>query len=149
MASKIRLTAQRRDNLDHTYSAPSNISCTSLCIFFLTQVATVATIKRMKSIGIKLLKNKLSSYLELVKKGERILVTDRDEVIAEICRPNLGRAISRSPLEEFLDEGALSGALTLPASSAPFPRSIEDLLPATSSEIDSLSLLNATRKERY
>ncbi|MBM9548433.1 type II toxin-antitoxin system Phd/YefM family antitoxin [Leptospira sp. 201903074] len=38
----------------------------------------------MKSIGIKDLKNNLSSYLEFVKKGETILILDRNNPIAEI-----------------------------------------------------------------
>ncbi|WP_078129707.1 type II toxin-antitoxin system Phd/YefM family antitoxin [Leptospira alexanderi] len=38
----------------------------------------------MKSIGIKDLKNNLSSYLEFVKKGETIIVYDRNNPIAEI-----------------------------------------------------------------
>jgi antitoxin (DNA-binding transcriptional repressor) of toxin-antitoxin stability system len=38
----------------------------------------------MKSIGIKELKNNLSSYLEFVKKGETILILDRNNPIAEI-----------------------------------------------------------------
>jgi antitoxin (DNA-binding transcriptional repressor) of toxin-antitoxin stability system len=38
----------------------------------------------MKSIGIKDLKNSLSSYLEFVKKGETILILDRNNPIAEI-----------------------------------------------------------------
>jgi antitoxin (DNA-binding transcriptional repressor) of toxin-antitoxin stability system len=38
----------------------------------------------MKSIGIKDLKNNLSSYLEFVKKGETILIFDRNNPIAEI-----------------------------------------------------------------
>lgn len=38
----------------------------------------------MKSIGIKDLKNNLSSYLEFVKKGETIVIYDRNNPIAEI-----------------------------------------------------------------
>lgn len=38
----------------------------------------------MRSIGIKDLKNNLSSYLEFVKKGETILILDRKKPIAEI-----------------------------------------------------------------
>ncbi len=38
----------------------------------------------MKKAGIKDLKNRLSYYLREVKKGEKILVTEREEVIATI-----------------------------------------------------------------
>ncbi len=45
----------------------------------------------MKTVGIRELKNRLSEYLRLVRRGERILVTDRGEVMAELRRP--GRAL--------------------------------------------------------
>lgn len=38
----------------------------------------------MKTAGIRDLKNRLSFYLREVKKGEKILVTERDRVIATI-----------------------------------------------------------------
>ena len=38
----------------------------------------------MKAVGVKVLKAKLSEYLRLVKTGVTVLVTERDEVIAEI-----------------------------------------------------------------
>lgn len=41
----------------------------------------------MKSVGIRELKNKLSKYLKLVKDGEVIIVTDRNEIVAEIKQP--------------------------------------------------------------
>ena len=41
----------------------------------------------MKAVGIKVLKDNLSKYLRMVRSGEIIRVTDRDEVIAEIHKP--------------------------------------------------------------
>lgn len=41
----------------------------------------------MRKVGVKLLKNKLSEYLRLVADGEVILVTDRDQVVAELRAP--------------------------------------------------------------
>ncbi len=38
----------------------------------------------MKAVGIKQLKARLSEYLREVRRGETLLVTDRDEVIAEL-----------------------------------------------------------------
>ena len=46
----------------------------------------------MRSIGIKVLKNKLSEYVRLAASGETILVTDRDTVVAELGPPRAGRA---------------------------------------------------------
>ena len=58
------------------------------------KVASRGYITYMRSVGLKLLKNKLSEYVRLAAGGETVLVTDRDRVVAEIgpSRP------SRSPL---------------------------------------------------
>jgi antitoxin (DNA-binding transcriptional repressor) of toxin-antitoxin stability system len=48
----------------------------------------------MRSVGIKLLKNKLSEYIRLAAGGETVLVTDRDRVVAELGSP----APDRSPV---------------------------------------------------
>jgi antitoxin (DNA-binding transcriptional repressor) of toxin-antitoxin stability system len=41
----------------------------------------------MKTIGIRELKNRLSEVLRAVKAGERVLVTDRGAVVAELAPP--------------------------------------------------------------
>ena len=43
---------------------------------------------KMKAVGVRELKNRLSEYLRLVRSGEEILVTDRGEVIAELRQPS-------------------------------------------------------------
>ena len=48
----------------------------------------------MRSVGLKLFKNKLSEYVRLAAGGETVLVTDRDRVVAEIGP----HSPSRSPL---------------------------------------------------
>lgn len=48
----------------------------------------------VKTVGVKELKNRLSEYLRDVRRGTRVLVTDRSEVVAEVrdvhatSRPN-------------------------------------------------------------
>ena len=42
----------------------------------------------MKAVGIRELKNKLSEYIRQVARGERILVTDRGSVVAELRPPS-------------------------------------------------------------
>jgi len=42
----------------------------------------------MKAVGIRELKNRLSEYLRYAGQGERILVTDRGRVIAELRSPD-------------------------------------------------------------
>ena len=46
----------------------------------------------MRAVGLKTLKNKLSEYIRLAARGETVLVTDRDRVVAEIVPPQSGRA---------------------------------------------------------
>ncbi len=41
----------------------------------------------MKSVGLKVLKNKLSEYVRLAAAGETIVITDRNRVVAEIVPP--------------------------------------------------------------
>jgi antitoxin (DNA-binding transcriptional repressor) of toxin-antitoxin stability system len=53
----------------------------------LHEVATGSYFTRMRAVGIKLLKNKLSEYVKLAAGGETILVTDRDRVVAELVPP--------------------------------------------------------------
>ena len=65
----------------------------------------------MKAIGIKVLKDNLSKYLNLVKEGEIIWVTDRDEVIAEIHRPTIPIPQKISPWQAFLNDEERQGKL--------------------------------------
>lgn len=46
----------------------------------------------MRSVGLKMLKNKLSEYVRIAASGETVLVTDRDRVVAEIGPPSLARS---------------------------------------------------------
>jgi len=66
----------------------------------------------MRSVGLKVLKNKLSEYVRLAAGGETVLVTDRDRVVAEIVPPQPGR----SPLlaDALLAEAVREGWLTPP-----------------------------------
>jgi prevent-host-death family protein len=45
----------------------------------------------VKAVGIKALKNKLSEYVRLAERGETVLVTDRDRVVAQIVPPEKTR----------------------------------------------------------
>lgn len=61
----------------------------------------------MRSVGIKVLKNKLSQYIRIVAQGETVLVTDRDRVVAEITPPRAGRgeAVTDAVLAEAVRKG--------------------------------------------
>ena len=60
----------------------------------------------MKTAGIKDLKNRLSYYLREVKKGEKILITDRDQIIAAILPVERGE--EDSELLSLVKEGFAS-----------------------------------------
>ena len=68
----------------------------------------------IKTVGVKDLKNKLSAYLREVRAGVRLLVSDRDTVVAEMHEPYLDRSIRTSnnpPLSDWIR----SRAVRLPA----------------------------------
>ena len=65
----------------------------------------------MKAVGIKNLKNNLSRYLDMVREGEIVYVTDRDDIIAEIHKPTSAPASMLSPWEAFLNEEERKGSL--------------------------------------
>ena len=67
----------------------------------------------MRAVGLKVLKNKLSEYVRLAERGETVLVTDRDRVVAEIVPPDK----SRSPLlaDALLADAMRQGWITPPA----------------------------------
>ena len=66
----------------------------------------------MKSVGIKALNSKLSEYVRLAASGETILVTDRDQVVAELGP--LRETRSPALADAFLAEAVRSGVLTPP-----------------------------------
>ncbi len=85
----------------------------------------------MRSVGLKILKNKLSEYVRMAAAGETVLVTDRNRVVAEIVPPRPDRKLSD---DELIALGAREGWLT-PAKNpgkGPLPRkpamSFEELM---------------------
>lgn len=71
----------------------------------------------IKTVGIKDLKNHLSTYIREVRLGTRVLVTDRDLVVAELREPLAD--VSPDPREalrqQWIREGKLRPALRHPA----------------------------------
>jgi antitoxin (DNA-binding transcriptional repressor) of toxin-antitoxin stability system len=69
----------------------------------------------MRSVGIKLLKNKLSEYIRLAAAGETVLVTDRDRVVAELGPPAPDRAavVSDALLLDAVRQGWLRPPLSV------------------------------------
>ncbi len=74
----------------------------------------------MRSVGLKVLKNKLSEYVRLAEAGETVLVTDRDRVVAELRPPT-------ADYRDWLSDPVIArmvreGSMTLPTASGPPPR---------------------------
>ena len=80
----------------------------------LTQVASGSYLVGMRTVGLKVLKNRLSEYIRIVTGGETVLVTDRDRVVAEL-RPPQGRGplTSDALLAEAMRQGWLSAPLVV------------------------------------
>jgi antitoxin (DNA-binding transcriptional repressor) of toxin-antitoxin stability system len=77
----------------------------------IAKVASRSYIESMLSVGLKVLKNRLSEYVRLAAGGEVVLVTDRDRVVAELGPPQ-----GRGPLasDAYLAEAVRSGWLSPP-----------------------------------
>jgi antitoxin (DNA-binding transcriptional repressor) of toxin-antitoxin stability system len=96
----------------------------------------------MKAVGVRELKNRLSEYLRMVRRGEEILVTDRGTVVAEIRPPGRHYADTRFPaLLELAREG---GVRLGPPNRAELYPALERLLP----EGEAARLLDEERAER-
>jgi antitoxin (DNA-binding transcriptional repressor) of toxin-antitoxin stability system len=66
----------------------------------------------MRAVGIKELKNRLSEYVRIAAAGERVLVTDRDRVVAELIAPQAGTPETAS--DAALAEAVRAGWLRPP-----------------------------------
>lgn len=68
----------------------------------------------MKKVGTRELKNRLSAYLRRVRRGEKLIVTDRGVPVAEIgpVQPETPRSPQKA-LQEILQDLAAQGILRL------------------------------------
>jgi antitoxin (DNA-binding transcriptional repressor) of toxin-antitoxin stability system len=98
----------------------------------------------MKSVGVKALKNQLSHYLALVRQGETVLVTDRDEVIAELRMPTQPTLTRASPWIAFLEEQGRRGSVRLAERKRSRITKVETL-----TSLDVQALLDDERAERF
>lgn len=70
----------------------------------------------MVTVGLKVLKNRLSEYIKLAAAGETVLISDRDKVVAELVPPSPGRepAVADAMLAEAIRAGLISPAIYPP-----------------------------------
>ncbi len=76
----------------------------------------------MRSVGLKVLKNKLSHYIRLAAAGETILVTNRDRIVAELVPPRADRAttLADAQLADAVREGWLTPPLMVAEGAPPY-----------------------------
>jgi antitoxin (DNA-binding transcriptional repressor) of toxin-antitoxin stability system len=73
----------------------------------------------MKAVGLRELKNRLGRYVDEVRRGKVILVTDRGEVVAEL-RPPVRAGAALAGLARMADRGEV--VLGLPHDPAAYKR---------------------------
>jgi len=109
----------------------------------LDEVAPGSYVARMRSVGLKILKNKLSEYIRLAAAGETVLVTDRDKVVAQITAPDVARSplLADAMLADAVRNGWLTPPVLGPSSGPPQSKPVGRLR-------DVLAELDADRSER-
>jgi antitoxin (DNA-binding transcriptional repressor) of toxin-antitoxin stability system len=81
----------------------------------------------MKTVGLRELKNHLSEYVRHVRKGHRVLITDRGEVVAELRPPEPEAADIHPGLAALARRGSLTlGKPRRPGLYAPLARAVPD-----------------------
>jgi prevent-host-death family protein len=93
----------------------------------------------MIAVGVRDLKNQLSQYLQYVKHGEKVFITEHNRVIAEISLPK--EQISNTDVEIELEKLTAAGKLI----KAKRNNSIQ-LKTMTSAEIDWISVYKENRE---
>ena len=97
----------------------------------------------MRIVGLKVLKNKLSEYVRLAERGETVLISDRDRVVAELVPPQASRAQSLpdAVIAELVRTGVLTPPMHVPAAPPAKPAAVAPLA-------DLLRELDRERDER-
>lgn len=109
----------------------------------LAKVAPGSYLDCMRTVGLKVLKNKLSEYVRLAAGGETVLIADRDRVVAELVPPQAGRGgqVADAVLADLVRRGVMTPALLPPGSRPEVP-------PRTARLGEVLAELAADRGER-
>ncbi len=96
-------------------------------------MATSGYLVFVRTVGLKVLKNKLAEYVRLAEGGERVLISDRDRVVAELVPPDPGRAehVADAVLAGLVRDGLVTPPLwpgRPPAKQHPRGERLRDLL---------------------
>ncbi len=101
----------------------------------------VAKLANMRTVRIGELKNHLSRYLRVVRRGTRLVVMDRDTPVAELGPITPGRNAARDTREDLVRQGRL-----VPAPRPSMP--LEEVGPLVHCRGNALAALRADRDAR-
>ncbi|GHT94515.1 hypothetical protein FACS1894141_1320 [Spirochaetia bacterium] len=96
----------------------------------------------MVTVGVRDLKNQLSQYLQFVKDGEKVIITEHNRIIAQITVPE--QEDSTSSFEAKLVQMSKDGEVIL----AKRNKSIAKM-PELNEKIDWESIYNEVRADRF
>jgi hypothetical protein len=103
----------------------------------------------MKSVGIRDLKNNLSKYLHLVKAGETIIITEHEQVIAEIKKPAEFLKDSNKRVILYLEEQSKIGKIQLAKRNGSQIETIVKEFNHKMPKLDWENINNQTRSDRF
>jgi antitoxin (DNA-binding transcriptional repressor) of toxin-antitoxin stability system len=69
--------------------------------------------KNMVTVGVRDLKNQLSQYLQFVKNGEKVVITEHNKIIAEISSPGDEKNDNILLVEQKLRKLSMEGEIVL------------------------------------
>jgi len=95
----------------------------------------------MITVGVRDLKNRLSLYLQYVKNGERVIITEHNKIIAEICVPE--KEEKSAAIEEKLIKLSKEGEIILAKSNKSRLK-----LPKINEKLDWATVYDEIRAER-
>jgi len=83
----------------------------------------------MRTVGLRVLKNKLSEYVRLASGGETVLIADRDRVVAQLVPPDAGRGaeVGDVLLADLVRRGIARPALHPPGEPPAMPPGVATL----------------------
>jgi prevent-host-death family protein len=106
-------------------------------------MSTMAIINSMLLVGVRDLKNQLSQYLQYVKNGEKVIITEHNKIIAEISVPVEEKEDTIPVVEKELERLSNEGEIILAKRNKSYVN-----LPKTEENIDWEKIYNETRADR-
>jgi antitoxin (DNA-binding transcriptional repressor) of toxin-antitoxin stability system len=97
----------------------------------------------MLTVGIRDLKNQLSQYLQYVKNGEKVVITEHNKIIAEITVPLKEDEHKISSIEKKLEQLSKDGEIILAKRNKSYVR-----IPEVNENLDWEIIYNEVRADR-